>query len=107
MKESNDVSAAKIIESISSICEVNSVANDMGSELSVLVPYEATQEIPRLLDHLDENKSNLGIISYGCSITSLEDVFVKVGELVKNEQVQVSSILSKHLKASHLMFFSY
>jgi ATP-binding cassette subfamily A (ABC1) protein 3 len=39
------------------------------------------QEFPRLFDFIDSNKGKLQIQSYGISITTLEEVFLRVANL--------------------------
>ena len=50
------------------------------SEVIYNIPFEASNTFPRMFEELDQSLSNIGISSYGFAITSLEDVFLKVGE---------------------------
>ena len=51
-----------------------------GLELSYILPKEESSQFESLFGHLENNKSELGIESYGASVTTLEEVFLKVKE---------------------------
>ena len=50
-----------------------------GSELTYRLPFEQTATFSKLFDRLDEEKEKLNIKSYGISVTTLEEVFLKIG----------------------------
>ena len=53
---------------------------DVGAELSFILPSSSTPSFPNLFDKIEANKADLGIQSFGVSITTMEEVFMKVGE---------------------------
>ena len=53
---------------------------DIGAELSFILPSSSTPLFPNLFDRLEADKFSLGIQSFGISITTMEEVFMKVGE---------------------------
>jgi ATP-binding cassette subfamily A (ABC1) protein 3 len=56
-----------------------------------------------LFDELDDNKQQFGIDSYGIAITTMEDVFLKVGtelEVEKNATKNVKSLETSEEKSS-------
>lgn len=53
---------------------------DTVSEATYNVPFEAAGRFPPMFAEFDASLETLGINSYGVAITSLEDVFLKVGE---------------------------
>ena len=55
-----------------------------GAELSFILPSEATGKFEELFTELEKNRSQLGIASYGASVTTMEEVFLKVGEEMDN-----------------------
>lgn len=55
-----------------------------GAELSFILPSEATGKFEELFTELEKNRSRLGIASYGASVTTMEEVFLKVGEEMDN-----------------------
>ena len=53
---------------------------DVAAELSFILPSSSTPSFPDLFDELEATKAELGILSFGVSITTMEEVFMKVGE---------------------------
>ena len=53
---------------------------DVGAELSFILPSSSTPAFPNLFDRLESDKDALGIQSFGVSVTTMEEVFMKVGE---------------------------
>ena len=53
---------------------------DVGAELSFILPSSSTPMFPSLFDRLESDKVGLGIESFGVSVTTMEEVFAKVGE---------------------------
>ena len=71
-------------------CDVNSVADlihsyipnasmesNVGAELSFILPNEASDTFEDLFTCLEDSKEKLGISSYGASVTTMEEVFIK------------------------------
>ena len=61
-------------------------STDVGAELSYVLPSSATGSFPQLFDKLEAEKAALGISSFGISMTTMEEVFIKVGEGVEEER---------------------
>ena len=49
-----------------------------GSESCYRLPLSASDRIGPLLSHIDRHRSVLGIVQYGISVTTLEEVFLKI-----------------------------
>merc|ERR1719295_2172033 len=56
-----------------------------GGEISYRLPFEQTGAFPDVFEALDKRKEALNVSTYGISITTLEEVFLKIGEEHKNE----------------------
>uniref|UniRef100_A0A8C5P7H9 ATP binding cassette subfamily A member 1 n=1 Tax=Leptobrachium leishanense TaxID=445787 RepID=A0A8C5P7H9_9ANUR len=58
------------------------LVEDIGHELSYVLPYEAAKEgaFVELFHEIDDRLTDLGISSYGISDTTLEEIFLKVAE---------------------------
>ncbi|XP_070561206.1 phospholipid-transporting ATPase ABCA3-like isoform X2 [Ptychodera flava] len=54
--------------------------SDVGRELSYTLPKESTAKFKDMFQTLEGSMSNFGIDSYGISVTTMEEVFMKVGE---------------------------
>lgn len=55
------------------------IYSSVGSELNFLLPEDCVSVFEDLLKDLERHSQNLGINSYGISLTTLEEVFMKVG----------------------------
>ena len=58
---------------------------DVGAELSYILPSSSTPSFPELFDKIEAEKAALGIVSFGVSVTTMEEVFIKVGEGMTDE----------------------
>ena len=58
---------------------------DVGAELSYILPSSATPSFPELFYRLETERKALGIVSFGVSVTTMEEVFMKVGEGAADE----------------------
>ncbi|GAB1292624.1 ATP-binding cassette transporter sub-family A member 15 [Apodemus speciosus] len=54
---------------------------NIGNELSFILPKEYTHRFEALLTALEKNQKKLGISSFGVSITTMEEVFLRVSNL--------------------------
>jgi ATP-binding cassette subfamily A (ABC1) protein 1 len=54
--------------------------SNVGAEMSFQVPLSSSSLFPALFSHLETQASALGVLSYGISVTTLEEVFLKVAE---------------------------
>ncbi|KAF0293021.1 ATP-binding cassette sub-family A member 3 [Amphibalanus amphitrite] len=60
---------------------------NIGAELSYVLPNEASAKFEEMFTELDERRAELKVSSYGASITTMEEVFIRVGEQ-SNPKVQ-------------------
>ena len=51
----------------------------LGAELSYILPRESSRNFSTLFSELETRRKELGIASYGASMTTMEEVFMKVG----------------------------
>lgn len=75
----------KLTETIQRTIPEAKVKSEMGSLLCYMLPAEQTGIFPDLFDVLEREKQNLGISSIGVSITTLEEVFLRVGKEAEDE----------------------
>ena len=54
-----------------------SVNQNIGSELSYLLNEDHSSVFEAMLSKLEANKNELGLLSYGVSLTTMEEVFMK------------------------------
>jgi ATP-binding cassette subfamily A (ABC1) protein 3 len=55
--------------------------SDVGAELSFQLPLTASPAFPELFAKLEAESVSLGVETYGISVTTLEEVFMKVAKL--------------------------
>ncbi|XP_022668919.1 ATP-binding cassette sub-family A member 3-like isoform X3 [Varroa destructor] len=82
-KKSLDVNTARVVAVIKRCLPGNDIVNldsDIGYEFVVNIGFPSPQQLVELFRYLEDNLSTLGIHSIGISITTMEDVFHKVGE---------------------------
>lgn len=60
----------------SAIPEVE-IDQDIGAELSYVLPDSKSHLFPTLFSELERKRKELGIASYGASITTMENVFMR------------------------------
>eukprot|EP00730_Choanoeca_flexa_P008675 TRINITY_DN12519_c2_g2_i2.p1 TRINITY_DN12519_c2_g2~~TRINITY_DN12519_c2_g2_i2.p1 ORF type:complete len:1169 (+),score=384.39 TRINITY_DN12519_c2_g2_i2:494-3508(+) len=53
---------------------------NLGAEATFILPRESSKVFPQLFEDLDKQQDALGVMSYGLSVTTMEEVFLKVGE---------------------------
>uniref|UniRef100_A0A7N4V5J3 ABC transporter domain-containing protein n=1 Tax=Sarcophilus harrisii TaxID=9305 RepID=A0A7N4V5J3_SARHA len=80
--------------------------SNVGAELSFILPKENSQRFEELFTALEENQKKLGISSYGASVTTMEEVFLKVGKMVDSKMdlkaIQLSASNKEFLRQIYL-----
>jgi len=64
------------------------IDQNVGAELSYSLPDTKSHLFPDMFQELEDKKVELGIASYGASITTMEEVFMKVGRLAEEKETQ-------------------
>jgi ATP-binding cassette subfamily A (ABC1) protein 3 len=54
--------------------------SNINSEISFILPSQDSARFAQLFERLEKEKENLSILNIGISITTLEDVFLRIGE---------------------------
>ena len=71
--------------------------SEIQSEMTLQIPHEYDSKFAKFFERLDQDLTKLQIRSYGISITTLEEVFLKVGHLDDPLKIDVLSPLAiKH-----------
>eukprot|EP00042_Codosiga_hollandica_P058831 m.893246 g.893246 ORF g.893246 m.893246 type:complete len:1835 (+) comp59976_c0_seq1:204-5708(+) len=71
--------SAEITKTIKSFVPDASCVSDVGTELAYILPTEDLPAFPSLFQYFDDHLEAIGITGYGVGVTTLEDVFLKVG----------------------------
>ncbi|KAF0707348.1 hypothetical protein As57867_006607, partial [Aphanomyces stellatus] len=56
------------------------VLSNVGTEISFQLPLDCSHLFGKMFAELDSQLDSLGVLSYGISVTTLEEVFIKVAE---------------------------
>ncbi|XP_047145843.1 phospholipid-transporting ATPase ABCA3 isoform X2 [Hydra vulgaris] len=76
----------KVTQLISKHIPTASLENNVGMELSFILPSDYVSVFESLFSEIENRHEELGISSYGASITTLEEVFLKVCENAEEMQ---------------------
>lgn len=79
-KNNSMVSSAPIINFIKETIPSASVLSNISTEITLQLPKDDKTNFRKLFDGLDTQKNQLQIQSYGISITTLDDVFLKLAD---------------------------
>ena len=79
-KEGGQCDEDAIHDAIEAHVDSAELVNNIAGELSYKLPFAASPNFPDLFDTFDHNQQPWGIQSYGISVTTLEEVFLKVGK---------------------------
>ena len=60
--------------------------SDASGELVFNLPGSESKKFAKLFERLEQEKDGLGVLNFGLSVTTMEDVFLKVGSLELNEE---------------------
>nr|XP_051703828.1 phospholipid-transporting ATPase ABCA3 isoform X4 [Oryctolagus cuniculus] len=75
--------------------------NDIGDELSFMLPKKYTTRFKDLFNELEMKQKDLGIVSFVASITTMEDVYLKANKLAASEW-NIHAIHSPYLKTQNI-----
>ncbi len=81
VKTDPKASSDQIERFISSYVEEYNVLSDVSAEVAFQLPMSQINKFEALFDALDAQKRQLDIQTYGVSITTMEEVFLRVAHL--------------------------
>jgi len=70
------------------------VLNDVGTEMTFQLPFTASSRFPILFENIEHNVTDLGIDSYGISVTTLEEVFIKITRATSTNATALEAMAS-------------
>ncbi len=107
VKEDNHESkhGAELMELMKNSAPDVTILSDVGKEISLQLPQATSSQFPTLLTQLDERLKSLLIASYGLSVTTLEEVFLKVaqGAALKSDQEELRKVKWKTHSGTNLV----
>ncbi|KAL4476002.1 hypothetical protein ABPG72_007888 [Tetrahymena utriculariae] len=88
VKEQNTTPSEPIIQFINHHFPESSLISDYSAEIAFQIPYKYIPQFEQMFNEIERLKNQLKIRSYGVSITTLEEVFLKVASMNENHVVQ-------------------
>jgi hypothetical protein len=82
-KDANKFDSRNMEETVMARIPQATILTDVGTELTFQLPLDSSDRFPSLFDYIDNNEVALGVQSYGVSVTTLEEVFIKVAHATK------------------------
>nr|QNH67858.1 ATP-binding cassette transporter subfamily A member 3 X1 [Brachionus rotundiformis] len=79
----------EIINLVTQAIPKSKLNTNLTSEISFVLPSDQTAKFSHLLDEIDKNREILNIMNVGISVTTIEDVFLKIGEEEEMEELPV------------------
>lgn len=75
--------------------------SEIGAEITYQIPLNVSEKFKEFFDVFDERSKDLGISSYGISITTLEEVFLRVGsdQELKKQEAKKQQLIEDALKS--------
>ena len=81
-----------VTELITSRIPDTSLLSNIAGEISFRLPFQSSPHFADVFDQFDFNQDKFGITSYGISVTTLEEVFLRVGH---EEEASPEAVLKK------------
>ena len=69
----------RITELIGKYIPEVAIHQNVGAELTYLLPSDKSHLFQHIFEELERNRKALSISSYGASVTTMEEVFIRVG----------------------------
>nr|XP_022911475.1 ATP-binding cassette sub-family A member 3-like isoform X1 [Onthophagus taurus] len=79
MEKSADCDVDDVTDLLSKYIPSITVNSNVGSELTYVLAKEESENFEKMLQDIENNSETLGISNFGISLTTMEEVFMKVG----------------------------
>jgi ATP-binding cassette subfamily A (ABC1) protein 3 len=80
VKRKNECDVGGVMQVVKSHIVEAAVQRETGAEMTIVLPKLSAAKFPALFGELEKRQDVLGIESFGVSVTTIEEVFMKVGE---------------------------
>nr|QNH67859.1 ATP-binding cassette transporter subfamily A member 3 X2 [Brachionus rotundiformis] len=82
----------EIINLVTQAIPKSKLNTNLTSEISFVLPSDQTAKFSYLLDEIDKHREMLNIMNVGISVTTIEDVFLKIGDQEHSEEIDENEI---------------
>eukprot|EP00512_Aurantiochytrium_limacinum_P001341 CAMPEP_0171491806 /NCGR_PEP_ID=MMETSP0958-20121227/4060_1 /TAXON_ID=87120 /ORGANISM="Aurantiochytrium limacinum, Strain ATCCMYA-1381" /LENGTH=1969 /DNA_ID=CAMNT_0012025257 /DNA_START=215 /DNA_END=6124 /DNA_ORIENTATION=- len=100
--DGNEANRVEVVNMVARHVPSAEVLSDVGTEIMLQLPLAASPKFQPMLAELERNADRLGIVNVGISVTSLENVFLRVAEGTENIFERAKSSMSVGRLASSL-----
>lgn len=80
MVKTRNCDVKKVTELVQSYVPQANLESCVGMELSYILPEESSSQFEGLFSQVENRKEELGISSYGASVTTMEEVFLRYAD---------------------------
>ncbi|KAF4317459.1 hypothetical protein JM18_007589 [Phytophthora kernoviae] len=80
VKDDGTCKDSEVIAFVTSRVPTAQLLSNVGSEIAFQLPLASSSKFASMFADIDDNLKSLGLLSYGVSVTTLEEVFIKVAE---------------------------
>ncbi|GMF35983.1 unnamed protein product [Phytophthora fragariaefolia] len=80
VKDDATCKESEVISFVTSRVPTAQLLSNVGSEIAFQLPLASSSKFASMFADMDDNLQKLGLLSYGVSVTTLEEVFIKVAE---------------------------
>ena len=102
-------SSNNIISLVKSVIPNAQLSSNINSEISFMLPTEVTIRFSDLFERLEKMKESLNILTIGISVTTLEEVFLRIGDNENTDDTDVKTVnepIVSDLTASNPVYVS-
>ncbi len=85
MSRNADCDALATLDVINQVVPCASLKSDASGEIVVNLPDTQIHRFAELFETLDREKERLGVLNFGLSVTTMEDVFLRVGSMAEKD----------------------
>lgn len=79
-RDNRNIQTQTITDCVKRYVPVAEPLSVVGAEQSFRLPFSASERLANLFEEIDSTKAALGVAEYGISVTTLEEVFMRVGK---------------------------
>ena len=92
VKKDINLPSDQIIDVIKKFIPSYQIISNVSAEICVQLPLDTVPQFKNLFEAMDENQQSLGFSSYGISVTTLEEVFLKIAHITKGKETESRSV---------------
>lgn len=92
VRSAQGAGSAPVVDLVTKHIPEADVLSNVGAEQSFRLPFSSSSKFVQLFTETDSMKAELGIAEYGISVTTLEEVFIRVGKNTEDAATRESIV---------------